>query len=112
MGSSSPVVAAAIGTCVAKGLHVMAEKVEYMAASGPDLKVVGGVPNASQARNIALTSHVQDVLRCVGITCVGHTCRSRVTQMCMGHSYLGFGCDERLILRSGSSTYAGGVVGR
>lgn len=54
-------VAATVGT----SLQVMASKAEYMAATGPDLRAVGGPCNSAQLRNISLCNCLQEVHRSV-----------------------------------------------
>jgi hypothetical protein len=51
-----------------KALALLAEKAEYMAATGPDVRVVavGSAATGAQARNIALCSQLQEVHRSLG----------------------------------------------
>ena len=49
-----------------QALGVMAQRGEYMAATGPELRAVGAACNPSQLRNIALCNCLQEVHRSVG----------------------------------------------
>ncbi|WIA37300.1 hypothetical protein OEZ86_014238 [Tetradesmus obliquus] len=66
---SSAHLAGLVGSAVGKALRLVAEKAEYMAAAGPELRQVslgpgaGGGANAAQVRNIALCSQLQEVHR-------------------------------------------------
>ncbi|KXZ51911.1 hypothetical protein GPECTOR_11g39 [Gonium pectorale] len=72
-GSSSPQLAALMASTAAKALTLLAERAEYSAASGPELQQLstsstaagadGAGPNASQLRNIALCSQLQETHR-------------------------------------------------
>ncbi|GFR42609.1 hypothetical protein Agub_g3540 [Astrephomene gubernaculifera] len=84
-GSSSPQLAAMMAATAAKALNLLAERAEYSAASGPELRqltpnplealqqqqqqrgggasAMGVVPNVAQLRNIALCSHLQETHR-------------------------------------------------
>lgn len=71
MGSSSPQLAAMMAGTAAKALNLLAERAEYSAASGPELRQMapsssGGAtagPNSAQLRNIALCSQLQETHR-------------------------------------------------
>ncbi|GLI63871.1 hypothetical protein VaNZ11_006987 [Volvox africanus] len=82
VGSSSPQLAAMMAATAAKALNLLAERAEYSAASGPELRQLvpsittaaadgssaarGGItagPNAAQLRNIALCSQLQETHR-------------------------------------------------
>ncbi|GLC41103.1 hypothetical protein PLESTM_001156100 [Pleodorina starrii] len=79
VGSSSPQLAAMMAATAAKALNLLAERAEYSAASGPELRQLapqadgaaaggggGGAsagPNAAQLRNIALCSQLQETHR-------------------------------------------------
>ncbi|KAG2437843.1 hypothetical protein HXX76_005461 [Chlamydomonas incerta] len=73
VGASSPQLAAMMAATAAKALALLAERAEYSAASGPELRQLapaGGAaaygpvsPNASQLRNIALCSQLQETHR-------------------------------------------------
>ncbi|EFJ53077.1 component of oligomeric golgi complex 5 [Volvox carteri f. nagariensis] len=69
VGSSSPQLAAMMAATAAKALNLLAERAEYSAASGPELRQLtagdGGStgPNAAQLRNIALCSQLQETHR-------------------------------------------------
>lgn len=54
-----------VAATVGKSLGVMAAKAEYMAATGPDLRAVGGPCNSAQLRNISLCNCLQEVHRSV-----------------------------------------------
>lgn len=61
---------------VGKALQQMAQRAEYMAAAGPELRAVALAPGASgasaaQQRNIALASQLQEVHRCGSLVCEG-----------------------------------------
>jgi hypothetical protein len=62
---SSGYLAALVGGSVGKALRLLAEKAEYMAAAGPELRQVslgpaaGGGASQAQLRNIALCSQLQ-----------------------------------------------------
>lgn len=55
----SVLVAQQIGTA----LGMLASKAQYMAATGPDAKALGGGTTAAQQRNIALANALQEVHR-------------------------------------------------
>ncbi|GIL71669.1 hypothetical protein Vretimale_885 [Volvox reticuliferus] len=81
VGSSSPQLAAMMAATAAKALNLLAERAEYSAASGPELRQLapsttaaadgsgaarGGItagPNVAQLRNIALCSQLQETYR-------------------------------------------------
>lgn len=68
VGSTSPQLAAMMAATAAKALSLLAERAEYGAASGPELKQLaaagaGGGPNGAQLRNIALCSQLQEMHR-------------------------------------------------
>ncbi len=70
MGSTSPQLAAMMAATAAKALSLLAERAEYGAASGPELKQLaaathgsGAGPNGAQLRNIALCSQLQEMHR-------------------------------------------------
>lgn len=48
---------------VARALQLLAEKAEFMAATGPDVRQVIGGCNAAQMRNIALCNALQEIYR-------------------------------------------------
>lgn len=50
-----------VSSTVGQALRVMSQKAEFTAASGPDLRAVGGACNAAQLRNIALCNCLQEV---------------------------------------------------
>lgn len=61
-GGGSPQLAALVASTAGKALALLAEKAEYMAATGPDVRALpgpGGAATAAQARNIALCSSLQ-----------------------------------------------------
>ncbi|KAJ9521259.1 hypothetical protein QJQ45_022970, partial [Haematococcus lacustris] len=64
-GSSCSMLAALVAGTAGKALALLAEKAEYMAASGPDVRALslGQPANAAQQRNIGLCSQLQEVLR-------------------------------------------------
>ncbi|KAL4435870.1 hypothetical protein ABPG77_000632 [Micractinium sp. CCAP 211/92] len=66
--SGSPRLALLVAATVGKALGMMAQKAEYMAASGPDLRAVspGSACNPAQLRNISLCNCLQEVHRSVG----------------------------------------------
>ncbi|KAL4458763.1 hypothetical protein ABPG75_013628 [Micractinium tetrahymenae] len=66
--SGSPRLALLVAATVGKSLGMMAQKAEYMAASGPELRAVspGSACNAAQLRNISLCNCLQEVHRSVG----------------------------------------------
>ncbi|CAL8469379.1 g8920 [Coccomyxa elongata] len=55
--------AAQVAACVGKALRVLAEKAEYMAATGPDVRQVGGACTSAQLRNITLCCQLNEVHR-------------------------------------------------
>lgn len=63
VAGSSRQLAAMIASTVAKALALLAEKAEYMAATGPDVRQLGGAASQAQLRNIALCSQLQEVHR-------------------------------------------------
>jgi hypothetical protein len=62
---SSSYLATLVGGSIGKSLRLLAEKAEYMAAAGPELRQValgpaaGGGASQAQLRNIALCSQLQ-----------------------------------------------------
>lgn len=48
-----------------QALRLMAQKAEYMSASGPDLRAVGGACTSAQLRNISLCNCLHEVHRSV-----------------------------------------------
>jgi hypothetical protein len=65
LAAGSARLALLVAATVGKSLGVMASKAEYMAATGPDLRVVGGPCNSAQLRNISLCNCLQEVHRSV-----------------------------------------------
>mmetsp|Transcript_14383 Transcript_14383/g.31097 ORF Transcript_14383/g.31097 Transcript_14383/m.31097 type:complete len:825 (+) Transcript_14383:68-2542(+) len=65
VAGSSKQLATMIAATVGKAMLLLAEKAEYMAATGPDVRAVAaGTPaNPAQLRNIALCSQLQEVHR-------------------------------------------------
>lgn len=59
----SPRLAALTARSVGKALQLMAEKAEYMAATGPEVRSITGPCTSAQLRNIALSSALQEVHR-------------------------------------------------
>ncbi|KAL6762845.1 component of oligomeric golgi complex 5 [Haematococcus lacustris] len=64
-GSSCSMLAALVAGTAGKALALLAERAEYMAASGPDVRALslGQPATAAQQRNIGLCSQLQEVLR-------------------------------------------------
>ncbi|EIE21637.1 hypothetical protein COCSUDRAFT_30131 [Coccomyxa subellipsoidea C-169] len=60
---SSMRLAAQVAACVGKALRLLAEKAEYMAATGPDVRQMGGACTSAQLRNITLCSQLNEVHR-------------------------------------------------
>ncbi|MEW5299136.1 MAG: hypothetical protein WDW36_002180 [Sanguina aurantia] len=63
VAGSHPQLAAMIASTTGKALKVLADKAEFMAATGSELRAIGSTVNAAQARNIALCSQLQEVHR-------------------------------------------------
>lgn len=63
VGGSSRQLSSMISTTVGKALQLLAEKAEYMAATGADVRALAPQPNTAQIRNIALCSQLQEVHR-------------------------------------------------
>lgn len=61
-GSSGQLSVQKVGV-VGKGLQVLGEKATFMAATGPELRMVGNQASQAQVRNINLTSLLQEVHR-------------------------------------------------
>lgn len=66
---SSAALAGQVAGVVGKALQLLAQRAEYMAAAGPELKALALAPGAggaspAQQRNIALASQLQEVHRC------------------------------------------------
>ncbi|KAL6753805.1 component of oligomeric golgi complex 5 [Haematococcus lacustris] len=64
-GSSCSMLAALVAGTAGKALALLAERAEFMAASGPDVRALslGQPANPAQQRNIGLCSQLQEVLR-------------------------------------------------
>jgi len=61
--STSESLSLALGQRVGEALSLLAERGAYMAATGPELRQLGGTASVPQARNIALCSALQEVYR-------------------------------------------------
>ncbi|CAK0784167.1 hypothetical protein CVIRNUC_007370 [Coccomyxa viridis] len=55
--------ASQVASCISKALQLLAEKAEYMAATGPDVRQMGGACTSAQLRNITLCSQLNEVHR-------------------------------------------------
>lgn len=62
-GGDAEGVAVQTAACVGKAVRLLAEKAEYMAATGPELRQVTGSCTSGQARNMQLCCHLQEVHR-------------------------------------------------